>query len=133
MDDAIRHRGDAYFQSDGYRTYKSAGKWFLRLACFQRVKRKLLDCGGDCDCKGMVRLINYGCHLDDRHSIGQGGWTEAKHRKWRKGMCKPIVKIIRRKLERVAADKTILPKTEKYDAVHYRLGEWDARMNIFKR
>lgn len=26
------------FQSDGYRTYKSAGKWFVRLACFQHVK-----------------------------------------------------------------------------------------------
>ena len=33
----------------------------------------------------------------------------------------------------MAADKTILPKTEKYDAVHYMLGEWDALMNIFKR
>ena len=33
----------------------------------------------------------------------------------------------------MAADKTILPKTEIYDAVHYMLGEWDALMNIFKR
>ena len=48
-------------------------------------------------------------------------------------MCKPIMKIIRKKLYRMAADKTILPKTEIYDAVHYMLGEWDALMNIFKR
>ena len=121
------------FQSDGYRTYKSAGKWFLRLACFQHVKRKFLDCGEDFDCKVIVRLINYIYHLDHKHSIGQDGWTEAKHRKWRKDMCKPIMKIIRKKLDRMAADKTILPKTEKYDAVHYMLGEWDALMNIFKR
>ena len=43
------------------------------------------------------------------------------------------MKIIRKKLDRMAADKTLLPKTEKYDAVHYMLGEWDALMNIFKR
>ncbi|MDY4853470.1 MAG: transposase, partial [Prevotella sp.] len=58
------------FQSDGYRTYKSAGKWFLRLACFQHVKRKFLDCGDDFDCKVIVRLINYIYHLDHKHRIG---------------------------------------------------------------
>ncbi|MDD7075617.1 MAG: transposase, partial [Prevotella sp.] len=84
--------------------------------------------------KGLiVRLTSYIYHLDHKHSIGQNGWTEAKHRKWRKDMCKPIMEIIRKKLDRMAADKTILPKTEKYDAVHYMLGEWDALMNIFKR
>ena len=36
-------------------------------------------------------------------------------------MCKPIMKIIRKKLYRMAADKTILPKTEIYGAVHYML------------
>ena len=41
-----------------HRTYKSAGKWFLRLACFQHVKRKFLDCGEDFDCKVIVRLMN---------------------------------------------------------------------------
>ena len=46
------------FQSDGYRTYKSAGKWFLRLACFQHMKRKFLDCGEDFDSKVTVWLIN---------------------------------------------------------------------------
>lgn len=121
------------FQSDGYRTYKSAGKWFVRLACFQHVKRKFLDCGDDFDCKVIVRLINHIYHLDHKHRIGQDGWTEAKHRKWRKEKCKPIMKIIRKKLNRMAADKSILPKTEKYEAVHYMLGEWDALMNIFKR
>ena len=91
------------------------------------------DCGDDFDCKVIVRLINYIYHLDHKHKIGQDGWTETKHRKWRKDMCKPIMKIIRKKLDRMAADKTILPKTEKYDAVHYMFGEWDALMNIFKR
>ncbi|MCI6119300.1 MAG: hypothetical protein MR717_08475 [Prevotella sp.] len=61
------------------------------------MKRKFLDCGDDFDCKVIVRLINHIYHLDHKHSIGQDAWTEAKHRKWRKDMCKPIMKIIRKK------------------------------------
>ncbi len=41
--------------------------------------------------------------------------------------------IIKKKLDRMAADSRILPKTEKYEAVHYMLNEWDALMNIFTR
>ena len=41
--------------------------------------------------------------------------------------------IIRKKLDRMAADNRLLPKTEKYEAVHYMLNEWDALMNIFTR
>ena len=33
----------------------------------------------------------------------------------------------------MAADNRLLPKTEKYEAVHYMLNEWDALMNIFTR
>ena len=43
------------------------------------------------------------------------------------------MRIIRKKLERMVADKCLLPKTEKYDAVHYMLNEWDGLMNIFTR
>lgn len=39
--------------------------------------------------------------------------------------------IIKKKLDRMAADNRLLPKTEKYEAVHYMLNEWDALMNIF--
>ena len=41
--------------------------------------------------------------------------------------------IIKKKLDRMAADNRLLPKTEKYEAVHYMLNEWDALMNIFTR
>ena len=43
------------------------------------------------------------------------------------------MRIIRKKLERMVADKCLLPKTEKYDAVHYMLNEWDGLKNIFTR
>ena len=41
--------------------------------------------------------------------------------------------IIKKKLDRMAADSRLLPKTEKHEAVHYMLNEWDALMNIFTR
>ena len=37
------------------------------------------------------------------------------------------------RFQHMAADKCLLPKTEKYDAVHYMLNEWDGLMNIFTR
>lgn len=38
------------------------------------------------------------------------------------------------KLERMAADNSLLPKTEKYDAVHYMLNEWDGLdEHLYKR
>ena len=32
--------------------------------------------------------------------------------------------VIKKKLDRMAADSRLLPKTEKYEAVHYMLNEW---------
>ena len=45
----------------------------------------------------------------------------------------PVMHIIKKKLDRMAADNRLLPKTEKYEAGHYMLNEWDALMNIFTR
>ena len=45
----------------------------------------------------------------------------------------PFFRIIRKKLERMAADKRLLPKAEKYEAVHYMVNEWDGLINIFTR
>ena len=53
--------------------------------------------------------------------------------KWRQRDALPVMRIIRKKLDRMAADSRLLPKTEKYEAVHYMLNEWDALMNIFTR
>ena len=121
------------FQSDGFSPYRKMAKWLLRLACFQHVKRKFLDCGDDFDTKVIVRLANYIYHQDHKHIIGVDGWTERDHYKWRQQYALPVMRIIRKKLERMAADKSLLPKTEKYDAVHYMLNEWDGLMNIFTR
>lgn len=81
----------------------------------------------------IVRLINHIYHLEHQHKIGTGGWTERDNYKWRQEHVKPVMNIIRKKLDRMAADEQLLPKTEKYDAVHYMLNEWDGLMNIFKR
>lgn len=121
------------FQSDGFSPYRKMAQWLLRLACFQHVKRKFLDCGDDFDAMVIVRLVNYLYHLDHKHKIGEGGWTERDNYKWRQRYALPVMRIIRKKLDRMAADSRLLPKTEKYEAVHYMLNEWDALMNIFTR
>ena len=46
--------------------------------------------------------------------------------------CK-ILKEIRKRLDRMAADQKILPKSDRYNAVHYMLTEWEAIENIFTR
>ena len=81
----------------------------------------------------IVRLVNYLYHLDHKHKIGEDGWTERDNYKWRQRYALPVMRIIRKKLDRMAADSRLLPKTEKYEAVHYMLNEWDALMNIFTR
>ena len=121
------------FQSDGFSPYRKMAGWLTRMSCFQHVKRKFLDCGDDFDAKVIVRLINHIYHLEHQHKIGTGGWTERDNYKWRQEHVKPVMNIIRKKLDRMAADEQLLPKTEKYDAVHYMLNEWDGLMNIFKR
>ena len=121
------------FQSDGFSPYRKMAKWLLRLACFQHVKRKFLDCGDDFDAKVVVRLINFLYHKNHKHKIGEDGWTERDNYKWRQQYAIPVMHIIKKKLDRMAADSRLLPKTEKYEAVHYMLNEWDALMNIFTR
>ena len=121
------------FQSDGFYAYRNMARWMLRMGCFQHVKRKFLDCGDDFDCKVIVRLINHLYRKDHRHRVGVDGWTERDNYKWRQEYALPVMRIIRKKLDRMAADPQLLPKTEKYEAVHYMLNEWDALMNIFKR
>ena len=33
----------------------------------------------------------------------------------------------------MAADKRLLPKAEKYEAVHYMVNDWDGLINLFTR
>ena len=68
-------------------------KWLLRLACFQHVKRKFLDCGDDFDAKVIVRLINFLYHKNHKHKIGEDGWTERDNYKWRQQYAIPVMHI----------------------------------------
>ena len=124
------------FQSDGYSAYRNMERKngrMTRLACLQHVKRKFIDCGDDLDARVVVRLINHLYHQEHKHAIGVDGWTERDNFRWRRQYAVPILKMIRKKLDRMAADPQLLPKTEKYDAVHYMLNEWKAICNIFTR
>ena len=123
------------FQSDGFSPYRKMAERLTRLACLQHVKRKFLDCGDDFDAKVIVRLINHLYHKDHKHTVGTGGWTLEDHTRWRQEYAPPILRIIRKKLDRMAAypPEKMLPKSEKYTAVHYMLNEWEGIENIFTR
>ena len=123
------------FQSDGFSPYRKMSGKITRLACLQHTKRKYLDCEDDFDAKVIVRLVNHLYHKDHQHKVGKDGWTVEDHTRWRRQYAPPILTIIRKKLDKMAAyppDK-MLPKSEKYAAVHYMLNEWDAIENIFTR
>ena len=123
------------FQSDAYAPYRKLAGKLTRLACLQHVKRKFLDCEDDFDAKVIVRLVNYLYHKDHRHKIGIDGWTVEDNTRWRQEYAPPILRIIRKKLDKMAAypPEKMLPKSEKYTAVHYMLNEWEAIENIFTR
>ena len=123
------------FQSDGFSPYRKMARKLTRLACLQHVKRKWLDCEDDFDAKVVVRLINYLYHKDHMHKVGTDGWTVEDNTRWRQEYAPPILRIIRKKLDKMAAYplEKMLPKSERYTAVHYMLNEWEAIENIFTR
>ena len=121
------------FQSDGFSPYRKMAKRLVRLACLQHVKRKFLDCGGDEEAQGIAGLINGFYRNEHKHTVGVDGWTARKNLRWRREYAPKILKEIRGRLDRMAADPEMLPKSDKYNAVHYMLNEWDAIENIFTR
>ena len=121
------------FQSDGFSPYRKMANRLTRLACLQHVKRKHLDCEGDEEAQGIVGLINELYQEDHKHEIGKDGWTVEDNLRWRREYAPKILKKIRTKLDQMAADPEMLPKSDRYNAVHYTLNEWDAIENIFTR
>ena len=97
------------------------------------MKRKFLDCDDDEETQGVVGLINGFYQNEHKHVIGKDGWTVEKNLRWRQKYAPKILKEIRRRLDRMAADPEILPKSDKHTAVHYMLNEWEAIENIFTR
>ena len=121
------------FQSDGFSPYRKMARMLTRLACLQHVKRKFLDCEDDEEAQGIVGLINGLYQNDHKHTIGKDGWTAQKNLLWRRKYAPKILKEMRERLDRMAADPEMLPKSDRYNAVHYMLNEWDAIENIFTR
>ena len=121
------------FQSDGFYPYRKMAAQLTRLSCLQHVKRKFLDCGDDEEAQAIVRLINELYQEEHKHKIDEDGWTVEKNLPWRRKYAPKILKKIRKKLDQLAADPEMLPKSDRYNAVHYMLNEWDAIENIFTR
>ena len=121
------------FQSDGFSPYRKMAARLTRLACLQHVKRKFLNCDDDEETQGVVGLINGFYQNEHKHVIGKDGWTVEKNLRWRQKYAPKILKEIRKRLDRMAADQKILPKSDRYNAVHYMLNEWEAIENIFTK
>ena len=122
------------FQSDGFAPYRKMAAKLTRLACLQHVKRKFLDCGDDDEeAQAIVRLINELYQMEHQHKIGTDGWTTEKNLRWRRKYAPGILKKIRRKLDQMAADPEMLPKSDRHNAVNYMINEWEAIENIFTR
>jgi len=122
------------FQSDGFAPYRKMAAQLTRLSCLQHVKRKFLDCGDDDEeAQAIVRLINELYQMEHQHKIGTDGWTTEKNLRWRRKYAPGILKKIRRKLDQMAADPEMLPKSDRHNAVNYMINEWEAIENIFTR
>ena len=121
------------FQSDGFAPYRKMAAQLTRLSCLQHVKRKFLDCGDDEEAQAIVRLINELYQMEHQHKIGTDGWTTEKNLRWRRKYAPGILKKIRRKLDQMAADPKMLPKSDRHNAVNYMINEWEAIGNIFTR
>ena len=121
------------FQSDGFYPYRKMAAKLTRLSCLQHVKRKFLDCDDEGEAQTIVRLINELYQMEHHHRIETDGWTVEKNLRWRQKYAPKILKEIRKRLDRMAADPEMLPKSDKYIAVHYMLNEWEAIGNIFTR
>ena len=97
------------------------------------MKRKFLDCGDDEEAQAIVRFINELYQMEHQHKIGTDGWTTEKNLRWRRKYAPGILKKIRRKLDQMAADPEMLPKSDRHNAVNYMINEWEAIENIFTR
>jgi hypothetical protein len=122
------------FQSDGFAPYRKMAAQLTRLSCLQHVKRKFLDCGDDDEeAQSIVRLINELYQMEHQHKIWTDGWTVEKNLRWRRKYAPRILSKIRKKLDQMDANPQMLPKSDRYNAVHYMLNEWEAIENIFNR
>ncbi|NDV58441.1 IS66 family transposase [Bacteroides sp. 519] len=124
-------------QSDAYAPYKKLESneypHITRLACFQHVKRKFMDIKGDKDAEKIVELINELYHKEHQHRIGQDGWKEKDHHRFRQQYAPPILKQIKKNLVRIKNDPNLIPKSDLYGAVEYMLSEWNALEEIFNQ
>ena len=123
-------------QSDGFAPYrKLSGEQYpaiTRLACLQHIKRKFKDIEGEPDADLMIELINQLYHNEHKHKIGENGWTESKNLKWRKQYAPPILRKIKRELNRIIKRSDLDPQGELYRATRYMLNELPDVENIFK-
>lgn len=138
--DVIRNMLGKYsgiIQSDALQAYKTLEKdsdgRIVRLACLQHCKRKFLESGleNNTDAKTVVELCSLLYHKDKKHKVGENGWTEKDHLRWRREYAPPILNQLKVKLEELQSDKKYPPKSQMAKAVNYFMNEWSSIEAIF--
>lgn len=120
-------------QSDGYDFYRRLDKKsgdITRIACVQHVKRVWLDLGKKLpEAQAMAELYAELYHNDHAHAVGEDGWTEAQHLRWRREYAPPILDKIEQRCKTIL--KEGVPKTPLYKAAQYSINEMPAVRAIF--
>lgn len=122
-------------QSDGYRFYRELDKDqnndIIRVACIQHVNRDWINIGDTIPEAVLISgLFSQLSHEEHKHVVGEDGWTENDHLRWRQEYAPPILDDIEQRCKTII--DTGVPRTPMYKAAQYTLNEMPAVRRIFE-
>ena len=124
------------FQCDYYSGYRHIGigdmKSIRRLPCLQHIKRKFIDLKENKDAQEIAKYFGLLYHFEHKHKIGENGWTEEEHLKWRQRYSKVMLEKIHRRLTAIKDRPGIPPDDPLLAAVKHALKQWDEIPRIFE-
>lgn len=122
-------------QSDGLKVYRKAGddadNGITRIACIQHIKREFLNLKGIPEADNLYSMYNSLYHEDHKYKIGEDGWTQEDHQKWRQHYAPPILDKIETELGRIIEDPGLPAECALREAVVYARNEMKSVREVF--
>lgn len=118
-------------QSDAYIGYKNLGPGIKRIACLAHLRRYFKDVGDDKDARYVMEEIDKLYFNDNKHKVGEEGWTIDRKRRYRQKYAPPILEKIRKRLLKIKTSEGYLPKSLIAVATEHMLSEWEPMKAIF--
>lgn len=117
-------------QSDGLRAYKNLEKensGIVKVACLQHCKRQFLEkeIMNNPDAKKVAKLAGQIYHNEQKHRIGEKGWTVEDNLRWRQEYAPPILAKLKEALLSIKTNRKYPPDSKIVKAANYFLNEWD--------